>query len=108
MFSELQTSFPTPLAFLEFTLTPPSDFSNPCPPISPTLGNSNTSLANPDGSLANSNAFSAAINTSLDSPKPLGPSPIISDPAAHHQLLLLVSLISLEHHNNPGIAHVLN
>ncbi|KAG5719998.1 hypothetical protein E4T56_gene6851 [Termitomyces sp. T112] len=41
-----------------------------------TLGNSNTSSANPNGSLANSNAFSTAINASLNSLKPLKPSPL--------------------------------
>ncbi|KAH0581152.1 hypothetical protein H2248_012278 [Termitomyces sp. 'cryptogamus'] len=40
-----------------------------------TPGNSNASSANPNGPLANSNTFSAAIDASPASPEPLGPSP---------------------------------
>ncbi|KAG5722767.1 hypothetical protein E4T56_gene7962 [Termitomyces sp. T112] len=49
-------------------------------------GNSDTSPANPNSPLANSDTFSTAVNTSLDSAEPLGPSPVIPDSATHHQL----------------------
>ncbi|KAG5338809.1 hypothetical protein C0989_006167 [Termitomyces sp. Mn162] len=84
------------LASLEFPPNALSNSPNHCTPSAPTLGNSDTSPANPDGPLANSNAFSAAVNAFLDSPEPLGPSPIVPDSAACHQLLPLVCL------TNPG------
>ncbi|KAG5718973.1 hypothetical protein E4T56_gene20403 [Termitomyces sp. T112] len=66
----------------------------------PTPGNSNTSLANPNSPLTNSNAFSTAINTS---PEPLEPSPTISDPIIHHQLTALVFYIpSISQRVPPG------
>ncbi|KAG5733050.1 hypothetical protein E4T56_gene3550 [Termitomyces sp. T112] len=67
-----------------------SNSSNLCPPSAPTPGNSNTSPANPDSPLANSNAFPAAINASPDSPEPLGPSSAVPDSNMHHQLISLV------------------
>ncbi|KAH0580810.1 hypothetical protein H2248_011967 [Termitomyces sp. 'cryptogamus'] len=53
------------------------NFPNPCLPSAPTLGNSDASPTNPDDSLANSNAFSAVIDTS---PESLELSPTVSDP----------------------------
>ncbi|KAH0590756.1 hypothetical protein H2248_000881 [Termitomyces sp. 'cryptogamus'] len=41
---------------------------NPCPPSAPTLGNSNTSSADPNGSLINSDAFSAAVDAPPEFP----------------------------------------
>ncbi|KNZ76713.1 hypothetical protein J132_08782 [Termitomyces sp. J132] len=41
---------------------------NPHPPSAPTLGNSDTSSADPDGSLINSDAFSAAVDASPEFP----------------------------------------
>ncbi|KAG5719448.1 hypothetical protein E4T56_gene20614 [Termitomyces sp. T112] len=41
---------------------------NPRPPSTPTLGNSDTSLADPNSSLINSNAFSAAVDASPEFP----------------------------------------
>ncbi|KAG5350362.1 hypothetical protein C0989_011358 [Termitomyces sp. Mn162] len=58
-------------------LNAPPNFPNPHPPSMPTLGNSNASLANPNNLLANSDAFSAVINTS---PESLEPSPAVPDP----------------------------
>ncbi|KAG5716369.1 hypothetical protein E4T56_gene8685 [Termitomyces sp. T112] len=57
----------------------------------PTLGNSNTSLANPNSPLANSDIFSAAANASPGFSKPLEPSPAVSDSVIHHQPITLVS-----------------
>ncbi|KAG5715235.1 hypothetical protein E4T56_gene3016 [Termitomyces sp. T112] len=42
---------------------------NPCPPSTPTLGNSDTSLADPDSSLINSDAFSAAVDAPPEFPQ---------------------------------------
>ncbi|KAG5727482.1 hypothetical protein E4T56_gene11983 [Termitomyces sp. T112] len=69
-----------------------------CPPHrSPTFittpGNSDAFPANPNSPLANSNTFSAAINASLDSSKPLEPSPTIPNPI---------------HHNDPRATHTPN
>ncbi|KAG5726825.1 hypothetical protein E4T56_gene594 [Termitomyces sp. T112] len=41
---------------------------NPRPPSAPTSGNSNTSSADPDGSLINSDAFSTAVDASPEFP----------------------------------------
>ncbi|KAG5727559.1 hypothetical protein E4T56_gene12200 [Termitomyces sp. T112] len=41
---------------------------NPCPPSTPTSGNSDTSSADPNSSLINSNAFSAAVDAPLKFP----------------------------------------
>ncbi|KNZ75749.1 hypothetical protein J132_02001 [Termitomyces sp. J132] len=41
---------------------------NPCPPSTPTSGHSDTSSADPDGSLINSDAFSAAVDASPEFP----------------------------------------
>ncbi|KAG5724537.1 hypothetical protein E4T56_gene17439 [Termitomyces sp. T112] len=41
---------------------------NPCPPSAPTSGNSNTSSANSNGSLINSDAFSTAVDASPQFP----------------------------------------
>ncbi|KAG5722761.1 hypothetical protein E4T56_gene7953 [Termitomyces sp. T112] len=59
-----------------------------------TPGNSNASSANPNGPLANSNTFSAAIDASPASPEPLGPSPTVSDTGICHQFDTLVYLTS--------------
>ncbi|KAG5350531.1 hypothetical protein C0989_010573 [Termitomyces sp. Mn162] len=67
----------------------PPNSPNPRPPSGPTLGNSDTSPANPDGPLTNSNTFSAAINTF---PEPLESSPTVPDPIIHLQLTILVCL----------------
>ncbi|KAH0586306.1 hypothetical protein H2248_007553 [Termitomyces sp. 'cryptogamus'] len=56
---------PAPLPVLP---NPPPNSPNPCPPSAPTPGNSNTSLANPDGPLINSDAFSAAVDASPEFP----------------------------------------
>ncbi|KAG5731812.1 hypothetical protein E4T56_gene1543 [Termitomyces sp. T112] len=52
--------------------TPPLQCSaklpNPRPPSAPTSGNSDTSSADPNGSLINSNAFSAAVDASPEFP----------------------------------------
>ncbi|KAG5721372.1 hypothetical protein E4T56_gene13015 [Termitomyces sp. T112] len=44
----------------------PPNSPNPHPPSTPTLGNSNASLANPNGPQTNSDTFSTAINTSSE------------------------------------------
>ncbi|KAG5716563.1 hypothetical protein E4T56_gene16221 [Termitomyces sp. T112] len=42
---------------------------NPCPPSTPTLGNSNTSLADSDSSLINSDAFFTAVDALPEFPR---------------------------------------
>ncbi|KAG5351273.1 hypothetical protein C0989_007146 [Termitomyces sp. Mn162] len=55
--------------------------------MAPILGNSNTSPANSNSSLANSDTFSAAVDTSPDSPEPLESSSTIPDSAPGSHLL---------------------
>ncbi|KAG5336896.1 hypothetical protein C0989_011600 [Termitomyces sp. Mn162] len=57
----------------------------------PALGNSDTSPANPNGPLANSNVFFAAANTSPGSPEPLEPSPAVPDSVICHQPIMTTS-----------------
>ncbi|KAG5726585.1 hypothetical protein E4T56_gene4652 [Termitomyces sp. T112] len=57
----------TPTSFPVLPNAPPNS-PNPRPPSAPTPGNSDTSSANPDSSLINSDAFSAAVDTSPEFP----------------------------------------
>ncbi|KAH0578927.1 hypothetical protein H2248_003112 [Termitomyces sp. 'cryptogamus'] len=61
-----------------------SNYPNLSSLMAPTLGKSDSSLANSDGPLTNSNAFHAALNTSPASSESLGPSHTISDAGIHH------------------------
>ncbi|KAG5723961.1 hypothetical protein E4T56_gene9748 [Termitomyces sp. T112] len=81
-----------PLASPEFPPQCPLNLPNHCTPSAPTPGNSDASMANPHNSLANSDVFSIAANASPGSPKPLEPSPTISDTVIHHQPITLVPL----------------
>ncbi|KAG5732398.1 hypothetical protein E4T56_gene11338 [Termitomyces sp. T112] len=71
---------------------PPTFAYSLCPLSVPTLDNSDASLANLNSPLANSNTFSAAINASPDSSKPLEPSPTVPNSSACHQPTSLTSL----------------
>ncbi|KAG5726819.1 hypothetical protein E4T56_gene583, partial [Termitomyces sp. T112] len=71
--------------------------------------NSDTSLANPNGPLANSDIFSTATNASPSSPEPLEPSPTIPDSVIHHQPITLVPsthsrLMPGAHYDSFGLA----
>ncbi|KAG5722154.1 hypothetical protein E4T56_gene7040 [Termitomyces sp. T112] len=82
----------------------PNALSNPptiVPPSASTLGSSDTSPANSNGPLANSNTFSAAVDTF---PKPLEPSSTVPDPIAILGSLLWFTQPNPEHHNKPGAA----
>ncbi|KAG5722476.1 hypothetical protein E4T56_gene2868 [Termitomyces sp. T112] len=61
---ELQNPNTTPSPPLQCSTKLP----NPRPPSAPTSGNSNTSSADPNGSLINSNTFSAAVDASPEFP----------------------------------------
>ncbi|KAG5719744.1 hypothetical protein E4T56_gene18559 [Termitomyces sp. T112] len=66
-----------PRALSKHPIKPPSLH----PPSASTLDNSNTSPANPNSPLANSDAFSTAVNAFLNSSEPLGPSLLLLTPA---------------------------
>ncbi|KAG5732034.1 hypothetical protein E4T56_gene18235 [Termitomyces sp. T112] len=82
---EVEAEAIEPLCSPRVLLNASPDFPNPHPPSTPTPGNSNTSLANPDYPLANSNTFSTVINTS---PKFLEPFSTVHDPIICFQLPL--------------------
>ncbi|KAG5327923.1 hypothetical protein C0989_010972 [Termitomyces sp. Mn162] len=74
----------------------------------PTSANSNTSLANPDGPLANSDIFSTATNASPGSPEPLEPSLNVPNSIIHHQPINPVLQPTLKYYDYLGTACIPN